>query len=96
MTTSINRLGGDGILTDEDLKDFSKAETRIIRLMEDGQWYGAERIIYYSQQREGLRRLRNLRSRGFVVERRRANGSNREFLYRLTQAAPDAQTELPL
>jgi hypothetical protein len=84
VATEIRAIGGDNAsaLTEDDLIDFSDAEKRIIDLMKDGRWYGDEQIIYVSQQREGLRRLRNLRKRGYTVEARRV-GKNRGFEYRL-------------
>lgn len=78
----INSLGGQGILTRYDIQEFSQAEASIIRLMKDGAWHKASAIILASGQREGLRRLRNLRKKGFQVKRRR-DGESRDFLYQL-------------
>ncbi len=79
----IKTLGGVGILNEEDLKDFSKAEKRIINLMSDGKWHRAAFIIVESRQREGLRRLRGLRTKGYKIEKRR-DGFTREFYYKLS------------
>ena len=83
MNREIKRLGGEGILIAQDIVAFSKAEQAIIEWMEDGAWYSASSIIEQSGQREGLRRLRDLRSKGFNVERKRVSAA-REFYYRLT------------
>ena len=63
--------------------------------MEDRKWYSASSIIEQSGQREGLRRLRDLRSKGFNVERKRVS-SQREFYYRLTPKEPAIPQQLDL
>jgi hypothetical protein len=96
MNNEIKRLGGEGILNDKDIREFSDAQQAIIDFMSDGEWYSATSIIEWSGQREGLRRLRDLRSRGFEVEKMRIKGS-RDFFYRLTKVNPPTnQMELPL
>jgi len=99
MNREIARLGGEGILNEKDLVQFSEAQQAIIDFMQDGEWYSATSIIEWSGQREGLRRLRDLRSRGYCVEKTRLPGS-RDFYYRLTQHEPLeltlAQMDLPL
>jgi len=79
---AIDALGGAGILTETDLPSLSEAEQRIAGLLGDGKWHSASIIIAYSGQREGLRRLRALRQRGFIVERKR-DGVSRDYLYRI-------------
>lgn len=79
---AIKKLGGDGMLTEADIPELNAATARILELMNDGKWHGADEIIECSGQREGLRRLRSLRSRGFTVERKR-NGDPRNFVYRV-------------
>lgn len=69
-------------LTSEDRKDFKAAEVAIERLMLDGAWHSASEIIGTAEQREGLRRLRSLRSKYAIRKRRSADGS-REFYYQL-------------
>lgn len=83
----IEALGGRGILTLDDLVELSEAERRVELLMSDGEWHTATEIIRTSRQREGLRRMRTLRSRGFIVERRRME-SCRDFEYRLRRSEP--------
>lgn len=80
----IARLGGQGILTEQDLPSLSKAQQAIMSLMGDGNWHPASRIIEICGQREGLRRLRDLRSKGYTVERRRS-GESRDFEYQIVQ-----------
>jgi len=91
----IKRLGGEGILIEKDIIAFSKAEQAIIEWMEDGEWYSATSIIEASGQREGLRRLRDLRNKGFNVERKRISHL-REFYYRLTSKEPIQTEQLEL
>lgn len=80
----IARLGGKGILTEEDIPSLTQAQDRIVRRMSDELWHSATEIIGVSGQREGLRRLRDLRSKGYTIERQRRRDS-REFYYRLTK-----------
>lgn len=80
----IARLGGEGILNEEDVPSLTQAQERIRRRMNDGLWHSATEIIGVSGQREGLRRLRDLRSKGYTIERQRRINS-REFYYRLTK-----------
>ena len=68
-------------LTEEDMKDFSRARRAIYSLMKDGAWHGADNIIAVSGIREGLRRMRELRE-WYTVEKR--NAGNRNFEYKLT------------
>lgn len=81
-------LGGADILTPEDTKDFNGACLKVLAFMRDGEWHAANDIITASGQREGLRRMRELR-RLFHVERRRM-AECRDFEYRLGEATPKA------
>lgn len=83
LAIRIASLGGAGILTEEDLKALNGATVRIYNLMRDGGWHRATQIIAASGQREGLRRIRELR-RWCDVERMRL-GDSREWAYRLTK-----------
>lgn len=71
--------------TEQDKADFNKARTRIFKLMSDQKWHTADKIIRVSQQREGLRRLRELRKRSDVakIHVKRKCGEQRIFLYRM-------------
>ena len=70
------------LLTEQDMADFSTARKRVYELMISGKWHTAEEIIEVAGQREGLRRLRELRA-WFVIDKR--NNGNRNFSYKLTQ-----------
>jgi hypothetical protein len=82
MKKEIKMLGGEGILNENDLISFEKAEQRIIQDMDEGVWYDAEYIIKITKQREGLRRLRNLRKKGYIVQKIRMP-ELRTFFYRI-------------
>jgi hypothetical protein len=90
MKKEIKRLGGEGILNEEDIKDFSRVEKVIIENIREGVWYSAEHIIKVVGQREALRRLRDLRKKNYLVERKRVS-DYREFFYRIRKL--DNQSE---
>lgn len=90
--STIRALGGQGILRESDLEDFSRSETRIARLMADGEWHSGGEIRYAAGSEgfpasEGLRRFRAVRAslepKGYIFERERA-GDGRNFIYRMT------------
>lgn len=76
------KLGFD-YMTVKDWKDLQRACKKVFELMKDGQWHHASTIIKASGQREGLRRMRELRGIGFLVEERRLLPDDREWIYRL-------------
>jgi hypothetical protein len=71
--------------TEKDKQDYNWARLAIFSLMRDGKWYRAETIISRSGQREGLRRMRELRKRDDVeeIQVRRDSSTNRSFSYRM-------------
>jgi len=80
-------LGGNGLLTDEDVQALGAGVRRVYSLMKDGQWHGPEEICRTAGEdghraSEGLRRMRELR-RWFTVERRRVEEGSRLWFYRL-------------
>lgn len=79
----LDLLGGHGILEKADLPSLAEACRKVFDLMKDGRWYTAEQIEEAAGQREGLRRMRELRQRGHEIETRR-DGDARRFLYKLT------------
>ena len=79
---ALKKIGGEKFLNGSDLKEFSKAEIKVYNLMIDSKWHTASEIISVSGQREGLRRLRELRNKGLVIETKREKGS-RDFHYKL-------------
>ena len=70
--------------TAKDKQDFFQAEKVILGFMSDGRWHSASSIINVAGQREGLRRMRNLRKQGFVIAKRRSFDDSREYDYRIT------------
>jgi hypothetical protein len=88
VSDRIDALGGRGVLTAEDLESLSEAARRVETLMRDGRWHRAGEIIAVARQREGLRRLRELRANPrYGVEKRRLPGV-RDFEYRLVVSEP--------
>jgi hypothetical protein len=80
----IKKLGGEGILTREDIGELDNQRLRVLYLMLDGRWHQANNIIRFSRGREGLRRMRELREiPGATIERDRSPFGNRDFMYRL-------------
>lgn len=69
-------------MTERDFSGLQSACRRVYGLMKDGQWHTAQAIIDASGQREGMRRMRELRQIGYQVEERRETG-RREWQYRL-------------
>jgi hypothetical protein len=90
------RLGGLGILTKEDLAELNSAVLRVFGLMSDWRWHKADEIRQIAGKdgkpaTEGLRRMRELRSRGFEIEMRRAAVEGRAFEYRLAKPVVDSE-----
>jgi len=69
-------------MTERDFSGLQSACRRVYDLMKDGAWHTAQAIIDASGQREGIRRMRELRQIGYVVEERREPG-RREWSYRI-------------
>ena len=83
----IRALGGEGILNEKDIADFSDATKRVLALMADGCWHGADEVRTAAGKNgtpatEGLRRMRELR-KFFNIEKAR-DRAFRSFTYRLT------------
>ena len=76
-------LGAYGALTRDDMRSLDAAQQRVLGLLKDGQWHKASEIIAVARQREGIRRLRELRAKGYDIEPRR-HKLTREYEYRLT------------
>jgi hypothetical protein len=80
----IKKLGGEGILSRQDVRDLKNQRAKVLYLMLDGLWHQADQIISYSGGREGLRRLRELREiPGVTIERIPHPSRKRDFMYRL-------------
>lgn len=81
LFTYARRIAFTG-MTERDFSGLQSACRRVYDLMKDGQWHDAQAIIDASGQREGMRRMRELRQIGYTVEERRETG-RREWQYRL-------------
>lgn len=68
-------------MTAKDHADLTSATDRILALLKDGRWHTRAEIDKAGGQLENTRRLRELRQRGYTIERRRGNG--RAWLYRM-------------
>jgi len=72
-------------MTAADFAGLQSACRRVYDLMRDGEWHSAQAIIDAAKQREGLKRMRDLRQIGYTIETDRP-GDGREFRYRLVTA----------
>ena len=83
--------GGEGSITLDEVPELKSGVERVHHLMKDGEWHTAEEVRIAAgtdgvPASEGLRRLRDLRSRyGLSVEKRRLKDS-RFFEYRVVTA----------
>ena len=89
MNQQILRLGGAGILNYRDITELTRGVRRVLTLMSDGGWHTAEEIELAAGEhgipaREGLRRMRELRSFGYTIDRMRQEDT-RQWLYRLNK-----------
>lgn len=91
----IRSVGGEGILNPSDVLDLKAAKAKVLHLMLDNQWHDATEILEISGQREGLRRLRELR-RHYTIERRRSFIVARDFEYRLLPLIPSVPMHKPI
>ena len=76
---------GFASMTPHDFSGLQAACRRVYDLMRDGEWHTAQAIIDASGQREGIRRMRDLRQIGYQIETDRP-GDGREFRYKLVTA----------
>lgn len=83
MTQAISALGGAGIITESDLKDFAVAERQILRFMSQNEWVSEDQLIELTGQRQALRRMRRLRGPVFGVEKNKI--SKRGWVYKLVR-----------
>lgn len=91
----IRALGGEGILTAQDILDFGKSTRQVAFLLLDGQWHNAAHIRDAAGNgmpaSEGLRRMRSLREY-MHVEARRIAENKRLWEYRVVKIS---RQELP-
>lgn len=79
----IKKLGGEGILTREDIRDLDTQRIKVLWLMLDYKWHPGPEIVRVAGGSEGLRRLRELREIPDILIERKRDEKNRVFLYRL-------------
>lgn len=87
------RLGMDD-MTRRDMSELQAACHRVYGLMRDRQWHRAQQIIDVSGQREGLKRLRDLRALGYQIDKRRVVADGREWEYRLLSPGDEGYGEV--
>ena len=76
---------GFASMTPHDFAGLQSACRRVYDLMKDGNWHTATEVIDAAKQREGLKRMRDLRQIGYTIETDRP-GDGREYRYRLVLA----------
>ncbi len=83
LFTYAQRTGFES-MTERDFSGLQRACRLVYDLMKDGEYHTAQSIIDASGQREGLRRMRDLRQIGYVLEQHRPEAS-REWHYKLVR-----------
>lgn len=83
METQIPMFEGASGITGTDMKELGAGRKRVLQLMLDGRWHSAEEIRQAAQGSEGLRRLRELKTR-YQIDKRRIASEKRHYEYRLT------------
>lgn len=81
MPTQLALIGAQGILDLDDLEDLKAGEARVLELMLDHKWHDSFEICAVARGTEGLRRCRELRKLGYVIEKRKK--TKRLFEYRI-------------
>jgi len=76
-------LGGAGVLTEKDLKDFSVACHKIVELMSDGRWHSKQEMRDVTGQDAALRRFETLKDYGYILESERVTEDHRLWRYRI-------------
>lgn len=82
-------LGGENLLTEQDIAQLNASTLRVLDLMADGAWHSADEIRLAAgtdgnEASEGLRRLRELRH-AFSVDRRHDLVGKCLWQYRITK-----------
>jgi hypothetical protein len=87
-STTVEALGGQGILSGKDINDFKAGVRQVYDLMADGGWHNHKEIKRAAggdyEAAQGDRRMRELRSYGFIIEKRKVKEDRRTWEYRLT------------
>lgn len=87
-TQYLRSIGGEGILSREDIASLKSGVRRVYELMKDGRWYRSDQIMKAAgvdgiPASEGLRRMRELRKYGFRIRKIRPN-QGRVFYYQIS------------
>lgn len=83
----LSLLGAHGILSAKDLPTLNAGCKRVLALLMDSKWHDAEEVRVVAGGSEGLRRLRELRTHGYDIIKRRSSTDARLFEYRLGRLA---------
>jgi hypothetical protein len=70
----IRRVGGEGVLLSEDLPALKAQRLKVALLLMDSRLHWRTEIERVSGGAEGMRRLRELRQRGWIIEKQREGG----------------------
>ena len=84
---TLEELGGWHVLNKKDLEELNEGSKRVFMLLRDNEWHTREEICAAAGKNgayasEGLRRARELRQKGYTLEKKRVVDA-RQWLYRL-------------
>lgn len=78
----IHAIGGGGIVREIDIDHLKKGVKLVFDIMRDGLWHTIAELQEKTGQAQADRRMRELRSYGFEIEKERIRGT-RTWRYRL-------------
>lgn len=78
----IQRLGGEDILTDDDVRAIKKGVAKVLAIMSDGAWHTISELRERTAMQSADRRMRELRDIGYEVIRVRPT-KGRTWFYRI-------------
>ena len=91
------KIGGEGILTLDDLPKLTNQRKRVFLHLVDGRWHSGPEIVRIAEGSEGLRRLRELREIPWVaIDRRRSAMDKLKFEYRMRVIPPPLKEQIPI
>jgi len=74
-------IGGEGSLTEADLRDFNAAERQILEYMKIHDWVNEDELIQLTGQRQAGRRMRALRGPRWIIAKKKID--KRTWVYKL-------------
>lgn len=74
-------IGGEGSLTEADLRDFNVAERQILEYMKVREWITEDQLIELTGQRQAGRRMRALRGPRWIIAKKKID--KRTWVYKL-------------